>query len=130
LEIIKCVDAAPVDPPVVEWSGTFLWSLLVISCVMAENVLVWNVRGLNARAHHNAVCELVGAEHVSLVCLQETKLESILDYNVMQLLGVGFDYFFLPAMQTRGRILVVWHANSWVASNPSSWQFFVFVISP
>jgi hypothetical protein len=40
----------------------------------SENVLFQNVRGLHSVAHRNAVCELVTAEQLSLVGLQETKL--------------------------------------------------------
>jgi hypothetical protein len=61
-----------------------LRSSAVVSCSMAEKILVWNVRGLNARAHRNAMRELVTMEHVSLAYLQETKLESITDFDVIQ----------------------------------------------
>jgi len=39
-----------------------------------ENLLVWNVRGLGARARRNVVYQVVSLEKVSLLCLQETKL--------------------------------------------------------
>jgi hypothetical protein len=48
----------------------------------------------------------------SLVCLQETKLETISDYDVIQLVGTSFDYVYLPAVQTRGGILVAWWSPS------------------
>jgi hypothetical protein len=32
---------------------------------MAERILVWNVRGSNARSHQNKECELVVVEHAS-----------------------------------------------------------------
>jgi exonuclease III len=67
---------------------------------MAENILFWNVRGLNAHGHRNTVHELVAAEPISLVCLQETKLDDILYIDVIQLFGFGFDYVFLPAVHT------------------------------
>jgi exonuclease III len=92
-----------------------------------ENILVWNVRGLKARGHCDMVCQLVYAERISLVCLQETKLETISDYDVAQIVGTGFDYFFLPSLQTRGGILVAWHAVSWVPSGMSSRTFSVSV---
>jgi exonuclease III len=79
---------------------------------MAENVFVWNVRGLNARAHHNVVRELVTVDRLSLVCIHETKLESIIGFDVIQLVGIGFTCIFLPVVQTRGGILVAWRANS------------------
>jgi hypothetical protein len=64
----------------------------------SENVICWNVRGLNERSHHDSVCKLVRSEHASLICLQETKLSVISDYDVAQILGSGFDYFFLLAV--------------------------------
>jgi hypothetical protein len=45
------------------------------------------VRGLNARAHRNVVRELVASECLSMVCLQEMKLEIISDYDVIQIGG-------------------------------------------
>jgi exonuclease III len=39
------------------------------------NVCFWNVRGLNSRACRDVVAELEALEWVSLLCLQETKLE-------------------------------------------------------
>jgi hypothetical protein len=48
------------------------------------------------------VRELVAAEWPSLVCLQETKKAIISNFDVMQLLGTGFDYVYLPVVQTRG----------------------------
>jgi hypothetical protein len=72
----------------------------------AENILVWNVRGLHAGAHRNAVRDLVSAERLSVVCLQETKLDVISDYDVMQILGAGFQYVYLPGVHTRGGVLV------------------------
>lgn len=78
-----------------------------------ESMLVWNVRGLNAGAHWDAVRELVVAERPSLVCLQETKLSVISHFDVMQILGAGYDYTYLPAAGTRGGILVAWKASAW-----------------
>jgi hypothetical protein len=35
----------------------------------SENILIWNVQGLNAGSHHDAVRELVRVERPSIVCL-------------------------------------------------------------
>jgi hypothetical protein len=64
------------------------------------------MRGLNARSHRNGIRELVASERASLVCLQETKLYVISNYDVIQFLGPDFNYCYLPAEQTRGGILV------------------------
>jgi hypothetical protein len=60
------------------------------------------------------------AERPSLVCLQETKLHVINDYDVMQILGSGFDYSYLPTDDTGGGILVAWHSATWTVSSTSS----------
>jgi exonuclease III len=39
----------------------------------SENILVWNVGGLNSASHRDTVWELVFVERLSIVCLQETK---------------------------------------------------------
>jgi hypothetical protein len=59
-------------------------------------------------------------EKPSLVCLQETKLHIINDYNVMQILSSGFDYSYLPTNDTRGGILVTWHSATWTVLSTSS----------
>jgi hypothetical protein len=53
----------------------------------SENILVWNVCGLNAAAHHNALRSLVASERPSVVYLQETKLTVIQDSDMLQLIG-------------------------------------------
>ena len=58
-----------------------------------ENLLIWNVRGLNARARRNVVRDLAADQHVSLVCFQETKLDTCTDAIVRDLVGMNFDFF-------------------------------------
>jgi hypothetical protein len=53
------------------------------------------------------VADLVYQERVSMVCLQETKLFVLDDRLLLELLGSGFDYNYLLAVETRGDILVV-----------------------
>jgi hypothetical protein len=55
-----------------------------------------------------------------LVCLQETKLDVISDFDVIQILGSGFDYVFLPMVHTWGGILLAWRSSSWVEDGHSS----------
>jgi hypothetical protein len=68
--------------------------------------------GLNSQSHHDATRELIRAECMSIVCFQETRLSVISDYDVSQIIGVGFDYFYLPAVGTHGGILVAWRSSS------------------
>ncbi|KAM3368793.1 hypothetical protein ACQJBY_016988 [Aegilops geniculata] len=69
----------------------------------------WNVRGLNSGANRTAVRSVITAAAPSIVCLQETKLATVTDSIVLDMLGPLFeDYFFLPATGTRGGILLAW----------------------
>jgi exonuclease III len=62
-------------------------------------VLCWNVRGLNDPAKRDAVCEFIASLTVSVVCLQETRLDVIDNFLVIQCLGPSFDgYVYLPAV--------------------------------
>ena len=49
---------------------------------------------------------------ISLVCLQETELDVIDKYIVMQCLGPSFDGFaYLPAIETRGGVVLAWKST-------------------
>jgi hypothetical protein len=50
-------------------------------------------------------CECIADERPTFLCLQETKLHVINDFNVLILIGHDFDYAFLPSIQTHGSIL-------------------------
>ena len=70
--------------------------------MIAEIFLIWNVRGLNARARRNVVRDLIADQGVSLVSLQETKLDLFTDAIIRDLVGINFD-FFLAAGNTHLR---------------------------
>jgi len=91
--------------------------------MIKENIVVWNVRGLNARARRNVVRELVSQEHVSLISLQETKLDGCDDRIILDMLGSSFDYSFLPAYNNCGGILLAWKRDVWAASGPNRQEF-------
>lgn len=68
-------------------------------------VLCWNVRGLNNPAKRKAVREFVCSLKCNLVCFQETKMNVMDHFIVMQCLGPSFDGFaYLPSHETRGGI--------------------------
>jgi hypothetical protein len=90
-----------------------------------ETFLVWNVRGLHAGTHRNALHNLVVAKGLSLVCIQETKLDVISDFD--QLLRHGFEYVYLLAVHTRGGILVAWRGSVWAVSSSSTQLFSVLI---
>ena len=91
--------------------------------MLCENFLIWNVRGLNSRARRNVVRELVGQERISLVSLQETKLDDCDEAMVRDLFGLGFDFCFLPSCHTCGGILLAWKTDAWSVSSVSRGEF-------
>ena len=54
-------------------------------------IVVWNVRGHNARARLHAIRRLLDTTDASIVCLQETKMELIHSSVVLDTLGSEFD---------------------------------------
>jgi exonuclease III len=72
----------------------------------SDNIVRWNVCDLNNRAGRTVVADLVVQEHISLVCLQETKLSFMDESIVISICGQGFEYSFVPADGTRGGIMV------------------------
>jgi exonuclease III len=65
--------------------------------------LCWNVRGLNDRAKRDSVKSVVVDLRPSIICLQETKLSIVSDYDILSILGAGFSNFvFKPAQGSRG----------------------------
>jgi exonuclease III len=82
----------------------------------SENFLVWNVRDLNGRARRALVAGVMSQERVSVVCLQETMLDVMDDRLILELLGSGFSYVFLPSVKTRGGIRIAWRSASWCGS--------------
>jgi exonuclease III len=75
-------------------------------------IIVWNVRGLNASARRTAIHSLIVTTDASIVCFQETKMELIYSSVVLEALGSEFDdYVYLPAAGTRGGILIAWKSR-------------------
>jgi exonuclease III len=55
--------------------------------------LCWNVRGLNDRAKRDSVKSVVVDLRPSIICLQETKLSNISDFDILSILGASFINF-------------------------------------
>ena len=52
------------------------------------------------------------SSRVDLVCLQETKMQSISNHTILSLLGSNFsEYFCLPSVGASGGILVAWRRH-------------------
>ncbi|XP_071685364.1 uncharacterized protein [Lolium perenne] len=79
----------------------------------------WNVHGINARARRTAIRSLIDTTDASVVCLQETKMELVYSSVVLEMLGSEFDdYVYLPAIGTRGGILLAWKSTVVSISDP------------
>lgn len=78
-----------------------------------SHILVWNVRGLNSTARRDSVRVIVESARVDVVCLQETKMESISRRTVLAMLGAEFDnnFSYLPSLGASGGILVAWRTR-------------------
>lgn len=73
-------------------------------------ILCSNVRGLNSRAKRDAVREFVASTKANIVCIQESKLDVVDQYTIMQCIGSAFDGFeYVPSVWTRGGIIVAWN---------------------
>ena len=58
-------------------------------------IIIWNIRGLNARARRIAIHSLIATSGASIVCFQETKMELIFTSTVLEALGPEFDEYIL-----------------------------------
>ena len=69
------------------------------------------MRGLNSPAKKKALREFADSTHPAMFCIQETKLACINTFTIMQCLGPSYDgFFYLPASDTRGWILLAWNS--------------------
>jgi len=78
-------------------------------CVLLD----WNVRGLNNSARRKVVRDLAQDTKASIVCLQETKMQTIDRAVIIESLGQRFAerFAFLPATGTRGGALLAVDEN-------------------
>lgn len=90
--------------------------------------LVWNARGLNSRARRTAVRDIIVQERVSVVCLQETKVDYFPVTWIFELMGRDFDYCCLPSIGVSGGIIIGWRTDSWRGANPRIAAFSVSVL--
>ena len=75
------------------------------------NVLCWNIRGLNAEEKHDAVRDKIEESGCSIVCLQETKIQSFDLPLVRKFAPRCFDKFdFVPSIGASGGILIIWNS--------------------
>jgi hypothetical protein len=72
-------------------------------------MVVWNTRGLNNPARQTAVRIAVGDASTSVVCVLESKLQSVNTFDIVECFGPRFDGFaYLPAIDTAGGVIIAW----------------------
>lgn len=72
------------------------------------NILCWNIRGLNGSRKWDAVRDKIKESATSVICLQETKKESVDMSFIRKFAPRRFDHFdFIPSVDASGGILVV-----------------------
>ena len=74
----------------------------------ASRILFWNVRGLNSVARRDAVCALIDAAKIDIICLQETKMVTISHQLILSMHGSDFDnnYICHPSVGASRGILI------------------------
>ena len=72
------------------------------------SVLCWNVRGLNDGVKRASVRNLISASNATIVCLQETKIESWTQSLLVETVGpvLARNCSFLPSIGAAGGILM------------------------
>jgi exonuclease III len=74
-----------------------------------RNILVWNVRGLNNPSRRTTVRAAVVDAMPSVVCVSESKLQTVTPFIIAESFGTRFDGFaYLPAVGTAGGVIVAW----------------------
>src|SRR3954463_4599613 len=72
-------------------------------------VLCWNVRGLNSEARQRDVRNKIDESGCSIICLQETKIDSFYLRLIRKFCPRRFDNFtYSPSVGASGGILIVW----------------------
>lgn len=77
-----------------------------------SNILIWNVCGLNKKAHRAAVRQIIMDARPEIICLQKTKVQNLTQRMLLTTLGADFDgHATLPADRTRGGVLIAWKSE-------------------
>jgi hypothetical protein len=85
------------------------WLVLSMDDEPNLRVVVWNTRGLNDPARRSAVRIAVADAVASVVCVSESKLQSVTAFDIVECFGPRFDGFaYLPALGTAGGVIIAW----------------------
>lgn len=93
------------------------------------NFLSWNVRGLNEKDKRIAVRQTVLLERPHIICFQETKMSLMSDKIIKETCGRRLNQFnTLPAIGTRGGILLSWSLTNFTKLQENSGTFCISVL--
>ena len=77
------------------------------------NILSYNIRGLGRGIKWASIRRLVGKHKIDLLCLQETKRDSLDKALCQTLWGQSdFEWEWVPAVNTAGGLLCIWNNNN------------------
>ena len=72
-------------------------------------MLVWNVRGLNSHARQSVLCQFVQDHLISIVCIQETKVQLVSSQLIVDACGSHFsDFISIPSVGLSGGLIIAW----------------------
>lgn len=106
---------------------SFYW--LSMTHTIKLNFLSWNVRGLNEKDKRIAVRQTVLLERPHIICFQETKMSLMSDKIIKETCGRRLNQFnTLPAIGTRGGILLAWSSTNFTKLQENSGTFCISVL--
>ena len=92
------------------------------------NIISYNIRGLGRGVKWAAIRRMVRQEHVDMICIQETKRESVDKLLCQSLWGdVGVSWELQPANNTAGGILCLWSEQTFKLQTKVVGSGFIFL---
>ncbi len=86
--------------------------------VLMFKVLSWNIRGLNGLSKRNAVRQVISSLRNVVVCLQESKVQSVSGSFRKSFVGPYFDKCqFLEANDASGCLITCWNSKFFECSD-------------
>jgi hypothetical protein len=91
-------------------------------------VVVWNTRGLNDPARRSAVRIAVANTVASVVCVLESKLQSVTAFDVVECFGPRFNGFaYLLALDTASGVIIAWCSDDVMVLASRTDQFSMYI---
>ena len=93
------------------------------------NILSYNIRGLGRVIKWASIRRLFGKHKIDLLCLQETKRDS-LDKALCQALWghLDFEWEWVPAVNTAGGLLCVWNNHNFQVEVKTAERGFIMLV--